>query len=71
MTTNGEYLEVYKGWIINPGIIMPAQGIHDFNVYLTREEVREDKPRHTASSLEDARKWIDMREYVLEESEAQ
>lgn len=70
MTTDGEYFEVYKGWIIDPGITMPAQDIHDFNVYLTREEVRNDEPRYMASSLEDARRWIDEQESVLEKREA-
>lgn len=70
MTTNGEHFEVYKGWIINPGITMPAQGIYDFNVYLTRDDLREDEPRHIASSLEDARRWIDEQERTLEEKEA-
>lgn len=69
MTTDGEYFEVYKGWIINPGITMPAQGIHDFNVYLTREEVRNDEPRCMAHSLEDAKRWIDEQESILEKRE--
>lgn len=70
MTFDGEFFEVYRGWIINPGITMPAQGIHDFNVYLTREEVRNDEPRYMASSLEDARRWIDEQETGLEKREA-
>ncbi len=70
MTTNGEYLEVYKGWIINPGIIMPAQGIHDFNVYLTRDDIQKDEPEYRGDSLDDARRWIDKQERILEEREA-
>ncbi len=65
MTTNGEYFQVYKGWIINPGIIMPVQNIYEYNVYKTREEVQESKPWHEASSLEDARKWIDEQDPFL------
>lgn len=67
---NGEFLEVYKGWIINPGIVMPSYGIHEYWVCATREELHESKPRHIAETVEDARKWIDEQEQTLEEREA-
>lgn len=66
---DGRYFEVYKGWIIQPGITMPSHGVHEFNVYLSTEEIEEDRPRYVAGSLEEAREWIDGQEAELEVKE--
>lgn len=62
---NGEFSETYKGCIICPGIIMPSYGIYEINVYLTREDLRQNKPSHTAGSLEEAKRWVDSQEAGL------
>ncbi len=59
MTSNGIPYEEYRGWYINRGITMPTQGIFDFNVYSDIGKLAAEVPDHIASSVEEAREWVD------------
>lgn len=54
--------EEYKGYIIAPGITMPAQGIYEQNVYVSLDALERGESVHEASSLEEAKAWIDGQE---------
>lgn len=51
--------EVYKGYVLAPGIVMPAQDIHDTNVYASEEQYAKDEPVHIAESVHEAKRWVD------------
>ena len=61
MTLNELPYEEYKGWYINRGITMPHQGIFEFNVYSNVEKCYAEESDHTASSVEEAKEWIDQK----------
>lgn len=52
----------YRGRIIAPGITMPAQGIHDYDVYVDYDAFELGLSDYTAESLEDAKHWVDVQE---------
>lgn len=56
----------YKGWFIGQGLTMPAQGIYEVNIYSSKEKLFNETPDHEASSLEEAKGWIDEQEQELE-----
>jgi len=52
--------EEYKGYIITPGITMPAQGIYDYDVFESMRDFEADYSPVTSESSRDAAiAWVD------------
>jgi len=59
MSTNGQFEEVYKGWIISSGIFFQDSGLYNVHVYVDAESKRNIEPAHITNSADAARQWID------------
>lgn len=57
MTTKN--YEEHKGYIIAPGITMPAQGIYDYDVFESMRDFEDGKPATTERSRDQAIAWVD------------
>ena len=58
-TSNGLPYEEYKGFYLTPGITMQAQGVFEWNVYKSVEDVVMDKPLAVFSDKYEALGWVD------------
>lgn len=54
-------LEVYNGYLLTPGIIMPSYGIHEVNVYDSAESYLQDTPTYSAKDYDEAKRWASER----------
>ena len=66
MTLNGLPYEEYKGWYIGKGITMPAQGVHEWNIYSTMAKCIAEEPDAVVDSVDEAKDWIDEHERPFE-----
>lgn len=62
--------EIYHGYIIAPGITMPAQDIYEAEVYEGWEQYREGIAAHSSESVIEAKQWIDRQIELTGEREA-
>ncbi len=60
-TTNEMPYEEYKGYYLGRGITMPAQGIFEWNVYASPEDVAREEPLQAFEDKEGAMEWVDER----------
>lgn len=51
--------EIYKDYILSPGIQMPSYGIREINIYENQEQYELGNSVHSADSIESAKAWVD------------
>lgn len=54
-----EKYKTYKGYIIAPGVTMPAQDIYEYEIFENFEQYEEHNPVHTAENETEAEQWVD------------